>query len=411
MTTSKVTTTTYRWAVVALIGLTILVIINHASDILSFDNDLVSYNRSVHGDLVKLCKYKHCKYIQDIDGIYRLSKDRYGLVAVKSDIISNSNILSRIRITEHYLPSSGITIYSNGVMCMLNRVSLSGLPIIVIMLIIVGYLSERRALADADLRIVELMDNSSLERDLKGFVAATAHHEMLTPIAVMRSTINRLIAAISEDRRLSGHRKELVILDTTITRLESVLNQMSSERNIRRSNQVPILDSITTTIESLHVLYIELNFVEDIANKELLNSLRSYKLESGMLCNILNNLFKNSLEAGANRICVIPELNNDMLSLYIVDNGSGIHLPGNLPPNEVFTLGCTHKEEIPNIIEVTKKLNSDNVSRGNGLPLVKAILTNTNGRIELVKTTESGTVFKLEIPVKPIEGDTCGNQS
>ena len=122
---------------------------------------------------------------------------------------------------------------------------------------------------------------------------------------------------------------------------------------------------------------------------EIDDSLKHYELEgigNGVFSGIILNHVKNSLEASSSKIKISVGNIDNTMTIYVADNGNGI--------------SDSVKQKIFDSNFSTKKENS--ILRGNGLFVNKFILENSAGRIRLVDSSESGTIFCLTVPVRQI---------
>lgn len=139
-----------------------------------------------------------------------------------------------------------------------------------------------------------------------------------------------------------------------------------------------ISDSTRRQIESINSnVYIEFKLEKDYATK------RYYDIFA-----ILNNLIINSIEAckDSNTINVIGEISEKILSLKVLDNGTGIDeeiLP------YIFNIGFSTKFD----------KSTGAMSTGIGLCHVKNLLDDLHGTIEVKSEINKGTKFTVNIPI------------
>ena len=99
--------------------------------------------------------------------------------------------------------------------------------------------------------------------------------------------------------------------------------------------------------------------------------------DEGQIIQIVNNLIKNAMQAGANSIRIAADLNReDQTVIYVTNNGHAIPLA---KQEEIFVPFYTTK---PN-------------GTGIGLSLSRQIMTRHNGTLKLVQSDENMTVFAL----------------
>jgi len=300
-----------------------------------------------------------------------------------------------------------------------------------------------------------LVEKRTYELELEGTLQRTltesAHHEMMMPLAVIKTLFNDFIRQLypcdindngicsyitdkspcSECKHKNSNytrRVDNLVIDyfnkinLAIEQLESVLSQMSETKHIKYSNGnkgiYELLNNAVQTINSSSVQKLSLN-MRDV-DEELLNKYSVSKpLTNGGVLNIFSNHIKNSKEAKATIIKVKAMLSNDnKLIIYLGDNGIGIRDKyGKIIDTEmVFKNGFSTKDKAGNRIVVENtiwnriddfiathilfKLADSKSVRGVGLFINKNILNKAGGDVELVDTSSEGTVFKITIPIK-----------
>jgi len=184
--------------------------------------------------------------------------------------------------------------------------------------------------------------------------------------------------------------KELIeifdLFDTSLEQIKSVLNNMSSFKQLRYSNGNKSIYDLAEGSSKIMKVIIDHPFTINIDD-----DLKKYKInhKSGLknadLLNILLNHLKNSIEANATKIDIfIENIKNDYLLLNIKDNGNGIP-----------------KDLIPQLFKPNKSTKDNTGLRGNGLFLNQKVLQIYNGNIQLKKTKEGeGTEFVIKIPIE-----------
>lgn len=362
------------------------------------DNRVNALLASNIADPIAACAAVNCSYA-DINGmLYTFSAEEYDINHAAISSIKELPWWDRIGYTKRDT-LVGIRLYTDDYITLSKVLLLVGLPVVLIISIILGIYVERRLTVVAQHEVSAASAESDRESDLKALIAATAHHEMLAPIAVIKTGLEGACGEGGCSLTPSAYK----LVNASICRLEAVLQQMSRDRKIHSGRNVTLYTIIEDTLSSLDVLYTGVNFKHHVTNTALLKNARCYKLCSGTISNILNNLFKNSLEAGATELTVAANASNGIIDLYVMDNGSGI--PGGAERvNAVFDLGYSNKDS-ENLVTANKKLNVDKDTRGNGLYLARTILNSSGGELIVAATGPTGTMFKMSIPYKPITGD------
>jgi len=351
-------------------------------------------------DPITACADVNCSYI-DIGGLlYQFSSTDYDISKAPVNSVTSLPYLEQVLLTTRHTNGSVYTIYTRDHMNLAKLLLTLGLPLALLASLLLGLYVESKLAAIAADEVANVNNSSDRESDLKALIAATAHHEMLAPIAIIKTGIRKLCHDLGISHTQTGPMK---LISASICRLEAVLIQMSKDRKTHAAKDMAVYEIVSDTLESLTVLYTEVNFRYTIANEGLLRAARCYKLCPGTISNILNNLFKNALEAGATELTVACAFSGKYIDLFIMDNGTGV--PGGAEViNKVFDMGYSNKNS-DNLVTANKKLNVDKDTRGNGLYLAKTILISTGGDIVLVKTGSKGTMFKMCLPYKAIGGD------
>ena len=284
-----------------------------------------------------------------------------------------------------------------------------------------------------------------LEDKLQRVISESAHHEMMLPVATIK-TLSKRIQKISKpcilmskqecccngnDDRCDTGRSINVLedyfqrIDYAIQQLEVVLSQMASSKQMRHSNgNKNIKDLIENIVNNIKVFNVSKGFT--VIFNDSTNILTSYSvgkpLGNADILNYLNNHINNSIEAKATKITVRATVKEGKMSLYISDNGIGIrdkygNIITNLDiANSIFDAGISNKDEKGNIItlekfegisvqSIIKSISEsiharDTTSRGVGMYINKQSLRSAGGDLILIETSERGTTFCLKFNVE-----------
>lgn len=294
----------------------------------------------------------------------------------------------------------------------------------------------------------------SLREQNMRILTENIHHELNTPVAIIRGTLKRLELDIITEKsknidlvqtECKSHcniNKKIMTIDFPelnycLDQIETVLQRMSNFKQIKYSNgNKTIMDIIKYSSNSMNI-YKRSNFKIDIS-QELINYNLFGDLSNGDLMNIISNHLRNSLEANSTRIIIGSKYYADKknkhtgkLHIFITDNGIGVRnrLTG-LPLDskkldDVFkpyystkdNNGKNKKEHInisgmKKLIVIIKSwfevVEENTEIRGVGLYLNKQMLMDNGGDLLLRETSDKGTVFEIIISVK--ETDTIISQ-
>lgn len=292
----------------------------------------------------------------------------------------------------------------------------------------------------------------SLREQNMRILTENIHHELNTPVAIIRGTLKKLELEMitksnTKDMEESGCKtkcafnKKISIdfpeLNYCLDQIETVLQRMSNFKQIKYSNgNKTVMDIVKYSSNSMNI-YKRSNFKIDIS-QELINFNLVGELSNGDLMNIISNHLRNSLEANSTRIVIGCKYSPDrkkehmgLLHIYLTDNGVGVRdkrtgLPlDSKKLEDVFkpyystkdNSGKNKKEHINKsgikrlwiIFKSWFETVEENTEiRGVGLYLNKQMLLDNGGDLLLRETSEKGTVFEIVVAVK--ETDTLISQ-
>ena len=210
---------------------------------------------------------------------------------------------------------------------------------------------------------------------LDNFVYSVAH-DLKSPVANLNSLMDLF--------HMKGVDKIEIFdkMDKGIKRLDKTLNSLVEiidiQKNVLREPEVVDLYEIKDIIEANiehHIKYADpiLTYDFDVSK---IHFIEVY------LLSIFQNLISNSLKYSSPiRRCVIDikaELVGEDIILTFKDNGIGIH-----------------EDDYEKIFEPFNRLTTQANGKGIGLHIVKSIMVNSGGRIEIKSVVGEGTEFKL----------------
>jgi len=227
-------------------------------------------------------------------------------------------------------------------------------------------------------RTLNSRDNKMYTKSLVT-LAENLHHELNTPLAVLSNKVNKIKKCTVLD---CNHDMDFELINDSIKQISEVLRRMRSYKHIAKSNSHSLYSIMETACNAL--LVTNSNKFEYEISKEL----KEYKangqyIPNSDLIGIITNMVKNSLEANATKIKFTFGKKNGVCTFYIGDNGNGI--PENIKPN-------IYK----------KDFSSKTKNRGNGLYISSVLLDDAGGDIKLIDSSEKGTIFEINCPVKKI---------
>lgn len=398
----------------------------------------------------QLCILTNCHKIEYYGTTYHKTEDEF---ISTDERIKKDNILLNFQsyqITSNYNVSysvDGITVEVNNV-GLVNKVIGLYMTINFMFILVYSFLFFNYIYREKRKRLLHMMGTEgSLREQNMRILTENIHHELNTPVAIIRGTLKKLeldiitdsnnftkCAPCKLDKKLSIDFPEL---NYCLDQVETVLQRMSNFKQIKYSNgNKTVMDIIKYSSNSMNIYKrsnFKINISDDLINYNLIG-----ELSNGDLMNIISNHLRNSLEASSTRIVItckfVPtkkDTHKGKLHIYITDNGIGVRdrrtgLPldkKNL--EEVFkpyystkdNSGKNKKEHI-NISGIKRffvifkswfeSVEENTEIRGVGLYLNKQMLLDNSGDLLLRETSEKGTVFEIIVSVK--ETDTLISQ-
>ncbi len=206
-------------------------------------------------------------------------------------------------------------------------------------------------------------------------MAKQVAHEIKNPLTPMKLAVQHLVVAHNDksDKYNSIFEKVTTTIINQIDTLKNIASEFSSFAKMPSINleKINIVEVINKTVN----LFIDEKCKITVSSEETSISIESDKEQFQRM---IINLIRNSIQAGANTIDVLLLHTNNLVEVIISDNGEGIS-----------------SEIIQNIFD--ENFTTKKSGMGLGLALTKRFLNQTNGKIFVEKTSESGTTIKIEI--------------
>nr|WP_315032641.1 HAMP domain-containing sensor histidine kinase [uncultured Chryseobacterium sp.] len=195
-------------------------------------------------------------------------------------------------------------------------------------------------------------------------------HEFKTPIATLKIA--------SKTLKKGWNTETLPLIDRQISRLESLMLQLHQDEIPEETTSVKREDW-AFFIQDLAFTYPEIDFkFESTISEEL-------PFDKNRMETIIKNLCENSVKYGASIIKVNINSTSQNLEVEISDNGQGME-----------------SKELNNIFEKFYRIQSNNIhsSKGLGLGLyiVKKIIIQYHGKINVSSHPGAGSTFKVSLP-------------
>ena len=430
---------------IVLNGVFTLTITKMGAEYVNLNNETVNKTIDEFGeiDLSHLCKLTQCDIIWKDDKYYQMQNKILRRVSNENDKMYkmiNDNIIYSgddwafmnndsivLHVAEHDIHI--VTDMNIIIKEFLNLVYIINLFVFLVFSIafIINYINEKkRKLID------KLQLSGTLQEKNMQILTENIHHELNTPLAIIsgmlqqhEKNLKKYISKIPpcSETNIACSKNKVTILNidfdtvyASIDQIQTVLQRMNDFKQIRYSNgNRNIASIIKYSLNSMNV-YKRSNFTNTV-DKIFKNYTLDKNFANGDFLNILSNFLRNSLEAKSTFIKIDGHFENGFMHLFIVDNGEGIfdrdtnNIIEQDNYNKIFepyySSKDTNGERKIQILSPYKKLllklgmlKNEPSQRGVGLYLNQQLMSSKKGKIKLIETSSSGTVFELMFPAK-----------
>ena len=237
---------------------------------------------------------------------------------------------------------------------------------------------------------------------IKTEIFANLSHEFRTPINIILSAIKMKEIYSSEGINISKEniKKQIeytkVIKQNTLRLIRLINNIIDTtkyefgnlECNLENGNIVEFIEDITTSLNSI-MEERELTLTFDTNTEECFMAFDFSKMER-IILNIISNSVKFT-ECGGQIFVTVEEFSK-YLNIYIEDTGCGI------PMDKIEFI-------FERFFQVDKSIKRNREGSGIGLNIVKSFVNIHDGDIEVLKSSDYGTCFKISLPKTLVEND------
>jgi two-component system, chemotaxis family, CheB/CheR fusion protein len=225
-----------------------------------------------------------------------------------------------------------------------------------------------------------------INNDLDSFIYS-ASHDLRAPISNMEGLVNSIVRDFCRDDE--EIKPVLDMLRHSVDRLKKVINELTEISKIQKS----IEDDVTNI--NLPELYHEVLFnVQDLIQESKAKIKTDFtdcpeikfsrKNMRSILYNFLSNAIKYRSPKRQPEISIKTSIADQFILLKFEDNGLGIK-----------------EENKTRIFNMFKRFHDHVDGTGIGLYIVKRIIDNAGGKIEIESKVDKGTIFNIYIPVNP----------
>ena len=221
-----------------------------------------------------------------------------------------------------------------------------------------------------------------VNNDLDNFIY-TASHDLKAPISNIEGLVNVLSNSFNEgidDKE--DVKRVLSLINSSIHRFKNTIEALTEVSKVQRDLEEDISEiNLHNVIEGIKILIKE-NIEESKAQIVIENPLPVIKFSNKNIQSIMYNLMSNAIKYKSSArnpiISIRSKQLEDQVLLEVEDNGIGI------PPNQIY-----------NIFKMFKRAHQHVEGSGVGLYLVKRIIDNAGGKIEVESKIDQGSIFRL----------------
>jgi signal transduction histidine kinase len=233
--------------------------------------------------------------------------------------------------------------------------------------------------------ISAVKENERLRSDMTSLMS----HELRTPITSIQGFAELLLA---DDTMSEDSREFLGIIANESQRLSKMLTTFLSVSNLEQSDKQ---DVTKTTVKLDTVVHEVVGELQESAKRKRIRlveqatvNLPPIAADRGLVTRAISNLIDNAIRYSPERTSVIIStfLESDFLRVVVEDRGYGIH------PSE-------HEKIWQKFYRVARDgQDKEEESTGLGLSLVKEIVEQHNGKVEVESEIGTGSKFSLMLP-------------
>ena len=245
---------------------------------------------------------------------------------------------------------------------------------------------QKMAFEELELKNAQLV---KINNDLDNFIY-TASHDLKAPVSNIEGLLNAMKDIFKEEKGLvrEEYNTLLEMMDTSIAKFKHTILDLTeiskvqklNEEDIEEINLEEVLEDVKLSIGN-EITDSKATIITNFSKAVLLRF--SKKNIKSIIYNLLSNAIKYRDDSRETYITVSTEKLPDYIILIVKDNGLGID---------------DHYKS--KIFSMFKRFHTHVEGTGIGLYIVKRIIDNANGKIEVESKTGIGSTFKVYFPLK-----------
>lgn len=219
-----------------------------------------------------------------------------------------------------------------------------------------------------------------MNTDLENFVY-TASHDLKAPI----SNVEGLVNALKDDTcyKVESENKELLsLIDKSVHKLKTIIKDLTEISKVQREINDDV--RVVSISDTLNEVSADMDKIIEESGVIVCRNIQADKLEfskrnlRSIIYNLLSNAIKFRSPDRVPEVTISTYRQDQYLVLSVQDNGIGIDLSKG---DKLFLM--------------FKRMNSHIEGAGVGLYIVKRIIENNGGKIEVESAIEKGSVFRV----------------
>ena len=222
-----------------------------------------------------------------------------------------------------------------------------------------------------------------INADLDNFVY-TASHDLKSPINNIESLVNSLYEVLESP--IPDKEESLLLLkmiDQSVERFKNTINDLAEvakfhNEEIEDEEEIALEEVFKEVMQTLHGLVskYQANVIADFSTVPLMRF--STKNLRSIYYNLISNAIKYSSPERLPEVKLYTIREDEFIVLHVEDNGLGIR-----------------EQDKEKVFKIFKRLHLHVEGSGVGMAIVKKIVDNNNGKIEIQSELGKGTCFKI----------------
>jgi len=228
----------------------------------------------------------------------------------------------------------------------------------------------------------QITELKKINNDLDNFIY-TASHDLKAPISNIEGLIYTLKDVTVNNPDVEEQKQILDLIEKSILRFKGTIQDLSEIAKVQRQTEegVTKIDIKEGIAEVLEMLDKEIKITNTVVTLNTNNCSLVYLSKSNFK-SIFYNLISNAIKYNSPKRKPIIEITCDQIphfiSIQIKDNGLGVS-----------------KNNLPKMFSMFKRFHDHVEGTGIGLYIVKRIIDNAGGKIEVESEVGKGTIFKV----------------